>query len=284
MILQPIDFVVYTWLVVAVQSVAYVGWDLRSSGLPGDLNGRDVNGVGRVDDIEPASEAWQCYGQHKHRAYRVVSTLLERSGVVPPPSPSPLKYETVFLDRRSKLLEVYEIGVRKMLVNREHSIPSQNSIKGLDARVLVGNFTEYRHQNCEIELSFWKGKTSARITLSEANVVKSSRCEFLPSLSEHFTLHVEQFESPVRNSPCELDAEIAGAGTDFQNPASLGNREAISERFWSDKESSERIVDQPRQLVGEVASRERSNHWAPFWTSLHELSRVLTPVDLAISL
>ncbi len=46
MILQPIDFVVYTWLVVAVQSVAYVGWDLRSSGLPGDLNGRDVNGVG----------------------------------------------------------------------------------------------------------------------------------------------------------------------------------------------------------------------------------------------
>jgi hypothetical protein len=184
---------------------------------------------------------------------------LERGGVVPPPPPSSLKYETVSFDRRSKPLEGYEIRIREMFVNRDHRPASQNSIDGLEAHIFVGNFTEYRYENCEIELSFWEGQTGARITLSEASIQKSSRVELLPGLREHLNLHIEQLESPARNSPCELDAEITRARTDFQNPASLGDGETFSERFWSDKESSDRIVNQPRQLVGEVASRERSN-------------------------
>jgi hypothetical protein len=142
-------------------------------------------------------------------------TLLKRSRVVPPPSPPPPKYKTVSLDGRSKSLEWYEIGVGQMFMNRKHSVAFQNPIEGLYAGILVGNLTEYRYENREVELSFWKGKTRARIALSEANVVKSSRCELPPSLGEHFTLHIEQLESSARNSPCELDAEITGARTDF---------------------------------------------------------------------
>jgi hypothetical protein len=141
-----------------------------------------------------------------------------------------------------------------MLVNREHRAESQNSIDGLYTRILVGNFTEYRYENCEIELSFWKRKTRARITLSEANVVKSSRCELPPSFSQHFSLHIEQLESSARNSSRELDAEIAGAGTDFQDTGGVGDGETVSERFRSDKESPDWIVDKPRELVGEIAS------------------------------
>ncbi len=118
---------------------------------------------------------------------------------------------------------------------------------------LVRHFSENAEQQSHIKMTIRIRQIFSRIAGRVANIAKTTPGEFSFGLGKHLRLQVEQFQPAVRNSCSQRGAEITRTGTNFQDSARIREPQSVGEIVWRDDETSQRVVDDPGQLVWEQA-------------------------------